>query len=493
MTTTPWLTAGLVLFCATVARSDEKDQPAKKPGAAAKGVEALVGNWVGTLTAPPGIELQMIFRVTKPEGKPVAATLDVPDQAAKGIPVDAVALEGDQATLGVKAIAGEFKGKLSEDGTSLVGKWKQGSLALPFNLKKVDVVPERRRPQVPKAPFPYKSEDVSYPSQATGVKLAATLTIPEGRGPFPAVLLITGSGPQDRDESLLGHKPFLVLADALTRRGIVVLRADDRGFGRSTGNFASATTDDFADDAQGGVAFLKTRPEVDRKAIGLAGHSEGGVIAPIVAARTPGDVAFIVLLAGTGVPGDQIVRRQGVDMLKAAGADEKTLDLQRRALDAILPVMLGGGDPKDLAAKIKAAIEPVFATLPEEERKSLADAVPVEATVARLNSPWMRHFLAFDPRPSLAKVKCPVLALNGELDMQVAARANLDGIAGALKSGGNDKLTTRTFPRLNHLFQTSQTGALSEYGRIEETMAPVVLEAVGDWILGQVGPAARSR
>ena len=465
-----------LLSATTTTTIPDEPKADRKSEAVARSVDSLLGNWVGTLSVPPGIELQMIYRVTKADGKPIAATLDVPDQGAKGIPVDTVGLEGEEATLGVKLIAGDFQGKLSADGSALVGRWKQGSLALPLTLKKVDRVPDRLRPQMPRPPFPYKTEDVTYPSKASGVKLAATLTIPEGKGPFPAVVFITGSGPQDRDESLLGHKPFLVLADALARRGIVTLRADDRGFGRSTGNFASATTEDFADDAQGGVEFLKGRPEVDPGRVGMIGHSEGGIVGPIVAARAPDDVAFLVLLAGTGLTGAEILRLQGVDLLKAAGADEKTLEIQGQALDAILPIVVAEEDPEELGAKIKAALDPILAKLSEAERKAQAEASPVEATVARLASPWMRHFLAFDPRPTLAKVRCPVLALNGELDMQVAAKANLESIARSIRSGGNEQVVTREFPKLNHLFQTCQTGALSEYGRIEETMAPVVLK-----------------
>jgi pimeloyl-ACP methyl ester carboxylesterase len=494
MSTIPWLTAGLVLFAASAAPViDDKGPQAKRPEAGSKGAEVLVGNWVGTLSVPPGFELQLVFRVARAEGKPAAATLDVPDQGAKGIPVDTLALDGDEATIGIKAIRGEFKGKRNEDGTAMVGKWTQGPITLPLTLKKVDVVPERRRPQMPKPPFPYKAEEVAYPSQADGVTLAGTLTLPEGQGPFPAVLLITGSGPQDRDESILGHKPFLVLADALTRRGIAVLRVDDRGFGRSTGNLATATTDDFADDVQGGVAFLRGRSEIDRKAIGLLGHSEGGIIAPIVAARAPGEVAFIVLLAGTGLPGAEIIRVQGIDTLKAAGADESTIALQRKAIAAILPIVMAETDPEALKAKLQAAMKPLIEELPEKDRKAMADAVSADALAGRLDNPWMRHFLAFDPRPTLARVKCSVLALNGELDTQVAYRPNLDEIARALKQGGNDQVTTRSFPKLNHLFQTCQTGAVSEYARIEETIAPEVLTVIGDWIKERTGPPRPAR
>jgi len=337
---------------------------------------------------------------------------------------------------------------------------------------------------VPKPPFPYREEEVAYDSKTPGVRIAGTLTLPPGPGPFPAVLLITGSGAQDRDESLLGHKPFLVLADDLTRRGIAVLRVDDRGTAKSTGNFAAATTFDFADDAQAGYEYLRTRKEIAPAKIGLVGHSEGGLIAPIVAARTP-EVAFIVLLAGPGLPGGDILAAQQALILRASGVSEAKIKEESAAITRMIAVVRETPDLKAAGAKIKAVRDEIAAALPEAERKALAESDPNGASLARLTTPWFRTFLLHDPRPTLAGVRCPVLAVNGELDLQVPCKDNLDAIAQALATGGNPRLTVRPMPGLNHLFQTCKTGAPSEYASIEETIAPAALKVIGDWIVEQ--------
>jgi pimeloyl-ACP methyl ester carboxylesterase len=355
-------------------------------------------------------------------------------------------------------------------------------VALPLTLRKVETVSERRRPQTPKPPFPYKVEEIAYASKAGGVRLAGTLTLPEGKGPFAAVVMITGSGPQDRDETIVGHKPFLVIADALTRRGIAVLRSDDRGFGRSTGDFASATTADFADDAEGGLIYLKMRPEIDARRIGLLGHSEGGVSGPMVAARVPKDVAFLVLMAGTGVSGETLSIAQQDSMLRAAGANEDDIKKTDDLLRKLLPTVLREKDPKVIDAKLRATVNTWLESLPESACKEIADQGIPAMVVGRLSSPWLRFFLALDPREVLHQVKCPVLAINGELDSQVDYRENLKGIAKALKDSGNHQVTTRSFPHLNHLFQACKTGALSEYARIEETVNPAALTTITDWV-----------
>ena len=262
--------------------------------------------WEGSLELPGRVKLRLVFHAAKTRTASSAATLDSPDQGAYGHKVDTAEIDNGSIRFGIKAIQGDYEGKLDEAGGSASGHWKQAGTSFPLDLKKVEKASEVRRPQMPKGPFPYVSEEVAYESRAEGVRIAGTLTLPEGDGPFPAALLISGSGPQDRDETLVGHKPFLVLADDLTRRGIAVLRVDDRGFGASTGDHASATTADFAEDVRGGVDFLKGRPKIDPDRIGLIGHSEGGLIAPIVASQSD-DVAFIVLMAGPGLPGDEIL------------------------------------------------------------------------------------------------------------------------------------------------------------------------------------------
>src|SRR5579863_8430699 len=268
------------------------------------------GTWMGSLETP-GMKLRVVFHIVNTEDG-LTATMDSPDQGMKGLPATSVTRTGSSLKIEAKSLNGVFDGKISADLSSIDGNWTQNGTTLPLNLKRTkdEAILEPRRPQVPAKPYPYREEEVSYENKVQNVILAATFTIPQGTGPFPAVLLITGSGPQDRDESLLGHKPFLILSDYLTRHGIAVLRADDRGTGKSTGDFSKGTTADFATDVEAGVAYLKTRVEVNPHKIGLIGHSEGGVIAPMVAVRHK-DVAYIVMMAGTGVPGDQVIVAQG--------------------------------------------------------------------------------------------------------------------------------------------------------------------------------------
>ena len=374
---------------------------------------------------------------------------------------------------------GAFEGKISADLTTIDGTYSWTGGALPLVVKRVKDAStlERRRPQNPVKPYPYREEQVSYVNKsAQGVTLAGTLTIPPGKGPFPAVLLIAGSGPNDRDETLLGHKPFLVLADYLTRKGITVLRVDDRGVGKSTGNrWPDATTADFATDAEAGVAYLKTRSEVDPHKIGLIGHSEGGLIAPMVAASDP-DVAFIVMMAGLGVPGDEVLLEQGVLISEAAGASPAAAEKAAAAR-------------RELFMLIKQ--EKDNALLEQELREKLAGQpeAQINVEIKAFTSPWFRYLIAYDPAPALRNVKCPVLAINGEKDLQVAPNQNLPAIRKALTEGGNQHVEIDELPSLNHLFQTAKTGPPTEYGEIEETMSPVAMEKIASWILMEPKPA----
>ncbi len=425
------------------------------------------GAWAGVLAAGP-MNLHLVFHIaTTPAG--LSATLDSLDQGAKGIPVSSVTRDKFNLKLEMKKLAAVMDGTISDDGTAISGTFTQAGNPLPLTLKRVkneaDLV--RRRPQEPVKPYPYSEEEVAYDNKAAEIKLAATLTIPPGKGPFPAVLLITGSGPQDRDESLMGHRPFLVLADYLTRQGIVVLRADDRGTAKSTGDFSSATTADFATDAEAGLAFLKTRGEVDSQKIGLLGHSEGGIIAPMVAARNS-NVAFIVMLAGTGVSGFDVLQTQVMLVAKSMGAGEEQVKKAGATQREILTVIQSGATESELRAKL------IEAGTPE---------VRADSQIKQLNSPWMRYFLTYDPSVALRKVHCPVLALNGAKDVQVSAPQNLPAIRAALEAGGNKNVETAELPGLNHLFQSAKTGSPGEYGSIEETMSPLVLEKIAAWIL----------
>jgi fermentation-respiration switch protein FrsA (DUF1100 family) len=431
------------------------------------------GAWLGTLEMNGGISLRVVFHIVNTDDG-LIATLDSPDQGVKGMPVTKVTRDGTTLKIEAQKIGGVFEGKIAADLLSITGVWTQGGGSFPLVLKPVknQAELELRRPQNPIRPYPYRDEDVSYDNKVQNVTLAATLTIPPGKGPFPAVVLITGSGPQDRDESLLGHKPFLVLSDYLTRRGIVVLRADDRGTAKSTGDFATATTADFATDTEAGIAYLKTRPEVDLHKIGLIGHSEGGVIAPMVAARNP-DVAFIVMMAGTGVRGDEILVAQ-----VQAIAESTDKSHEEAAQDA--------AHEREILMLIATEKDP--AALDKELKAKMAEQVPeaqAGAAIKTLTSPWFRYFIAYDPATALRHVTCPVLAINGEKDTQVPAKLNLPAIRKALEQAGNKHFEADELPGLNHLFQTAKTGSPSEYAQIEETISPVALDKITSWILQQ--------
>ncbi|HYT90756.1 MAG TPA: alpha/beta fold hydrolase [Gemmataceae bacterium] len=441
----------------------------------------LDGYWVGPIKLGP-VELRVVAKFTKKKDGTLGGTLDSPDQGAKDIPIDEVTFKDPDLRFEVKSVKGVFEGKFKEDGTELVGRWKQGNLDVPLTLKRQDKPLVIVRPQEPKRPYPYLDEEVSYENKKAKVKFAGTLTLPKGKGPFPAVLLITGSGPQNRDEELLGHKPFLILADHLTRQGIAVLRVDDRGVGGSTGDTMQSTTADFAEDALAGVAYLKGRKEINPKQIGLLGHSEGGVVAPLAASQSK-DIAFIVLLAGTGLVGEEILRMQTQLILKVNGADEKTRTVQKSLLDLMLKLVK---QEKDNAAALKAFDKlwpEIVAKLGDDQKKVDKVEALAKKQFEGFLSPWFRHFIAHDPRLALRKVACPVLALNGELDLQVPAKENLAAIGKALKEAGNKDVTLKEFPSLNHLFQTCKTGSPTEYASIEETMAPVVLRTISEWIL----------
>ena len=430
------------------------------------------GAWMGPLDLG-SVTLRVVFHITNTEDG-LIATLDSPDQGVKDMPTTSVTRAGTNLKIEIKGIGGVFEGKISADLSSIDGTFTQLGAAHPLVLKKVkdQAELEIKRPQVPVKPYPYHEEEVSYDNKAQNVTLAATLTIPQGKGPFPAVVLITGSGPQDRDESLMGHKPFLILSDYLTRHGIAVLRADDRGTAKSTGDFKAATTADFATDTEAGIAYLKTRSEVDPHKIGLIGHSEGGVIAPMIAARNK-DVAFIVMMAGTGVPGDQILPAQGEAIEIASGKDPK-----EAAKNAV--------KEKEMLALVET--EKDQAVLEKKLREKMQGDTPdaqIGMAITQLTSPWFRYFLTYDPAIALRKVTCPVLVLNGSLDKQVLPDQNLPAIRKALAEAGNKHAEIDELPGLNHLFQTAKTGAVSEYAQIEETMSPAALDKMATWIAKQ--------
>jgi len=445
---------------------------------------SIEGIWQGKLKVP-GTELRIVFKISKNPDGTLTATLDSPDQGVTGIPVEEVIFEDNTLRLEVKSAGAVFEGKVSEDFLVIEGEWKQSGGVFPLTVKRVDKAIEILRPQVPKKPYPYTEEEVAYENKEAGITLAGTLTLPPGKGPSPAVLLISGSGPQDRNETIYNHHPFLVLADYLTRQGIAVLRVDDRGVGESTGDFSQATSVDFASDVLAGIEYLKTRKEINPEQIGLIGHSEGGLIAPMVAVKSP-DVAFIILMAGTGLTGEEILYLQGALISRAMGVSEEDIAKNRQFNEKIFSLIKEEKDKKTIEEKLRQMFMEDWAELNEEEKSRIGDPeVFLEAQLKSLLSPWLKFFLTYDPKPTLNKVKCPVLAINGEKDLQVPPKENLSAIEEALKVGGNQNYTIKELPGLNHLFQTAQTGLPAEYAKIEETISPVALKIISDWILEQ--------
>jgi len=439
----------------------------------------LTGIWQGKLSFS-GTNLRIVFHFQK-NGVGYRATMDSPDQSANGIPCGDPVIAQNEVTIPIPAVKGEYKGRLGDDGKTMTGTWTQGMTKIPLNLEKVDKPSEVRRPQTPKPPFPYRTEDVAAINAKANVILAGTLTLPPGKGPFPAVVLITGSGPQDRDESLMGHRPFAVLADFLTRRGIAVLRYDDRGVGKSTGVFGTATSFDFADDAQAAAEYLTKRKDIDVKRIGLMGHSEGGLIAPIVAARDP-RIAYIVLMAGPGLPGDQVITKQSQAIGGVTGTNPtdqaKNAEISARVLEAIK----SNATTEEVIAKTKDDFKLAWEIMPVASRTEFPTAEAlVDGQLKVLLTPWFRTFLRFDPRPTLTRVRVPVLVLNGSKDLQVDAESNVPAVTKALRSNGNRAVTVKVLPNLNHLFQWTATGSPAEYSTIETTLDPSFLKVVGEW------------
>ncbi len=439
--------------------------------------DRVVGHWEGHIEIPGqplAVKVDLTIKDTDWSG-----TIDIPVQSAEGLPLSEIHVEEDDEGVNVKFSIRGVPGNPTFDGqlqkAVISGTFSQGIAKFDFRLSR-EVVPDPVRPQEPKPPFPYQIEEVVF--QNGVVSLAGTLTIPPSAGPFPAVLLISGSGLQDRDETVFGHKPFWVLADYLSRAGIAVLRVDDPGIGASTPHPEPPTTADFATDVEAGVAFLKQDDRIG--SVGLIGHSEGGLVASIVASRRD-DVDFVVLMAGPGVPGAELLRKQNERIFDAMGiAGERKQNLLT-LLERLFTTLTSDMAEDEMRQGVDEIVRQQFEIngVPREQH----DETQVQAAVDQALNPWMRYVLSFDPRPALAAIKVPVLALNGELDVQVDAEQNLTAIIAAFEKGGNQNVTVHRLPKHNHLFQRAETGLINEYAAIEETISPEVLDLIRDWVL----------
>ncbi len=439
----------------------------------------ISGQWNGALKVQ-GIQLRLVINISK-TADGYSATMDSPDQGVKGIPIAQTTFENSILKFAIPSATIEYIGELSED--EFTGTFKQNGQEFQMNLSR-NAIEEvvAKRPQEPVKPYSYYSEEVTFQNEKANISLAGTLTIPKTEGNFPVVILISGSGPQNRDEELLDHKPFLVLSDYLTKNGVAVLRYDDRGVEKSTGNFNAATSADFATDVESAIAYLKTRKEINKKKIGLIGHSEGGLIAPMVASKSK-EVAFIVLLAGPGIPGNELLLLQKELIERAMGVSEAEIKEGLESNAKLFDVVIQSVDIQKLKVDLTTKLNEMFANNPSTEiPNGMTKEQFIAMQVDQIASPWMEYFIKYNPKLALEKVKCPVLALNGEKDLQVPPKENLAAIKNALHKGGNKNVTTKELPNLNHLFQECETGAPAEYGTIEQTFAPIALEEIKNWI-----------
>jgi fermentation-respiration switch protein FrsA (DUF1100 family) len=444
----------------------------------------ITGQWNGALNIQ-GMQLRLVFHIEQTDDG-YQSTMDSPDQGATGIPVAETTFADSTLNISAPNLGLTYEGKW--DGEKISGTFRQSGLEMPLELTREEVEEQvLNRPQEPQPPFPYHVEEVTFANAEAGIELAGTLTLPKKKGKFPAVILVSGSGPQNRDEELLGHKPFLVLADFLTRNGIAVLRYDDRGVGESGGDFSTATSEDLASDAASAVAYLRSRKEFKKQEVGIMGHSEGGLIAPMVAVESD-ELDFIVLLAGPGLDGGDIIVKQSALIARAEGASEEEVAVSSTINQDIMDLTRKAKDTASLSQEITEYLRKAIAENPVIEEQAGEDPEGfINIILQRMVNPWMLYFVQYDPAPTLEKVEIPTLALIGEKDLQVPAQANLAAIEAAFARGGHaDQLTAKELPGLNHLFQECETGAPSEYSVIEQTFAPAALEEILNWIRQQV-------
>ena len=452
----------------------------------------MAGIWEGYLTVNATRTVHVVVKIRKDDKEGWISTLDDPDRNVKGVPCDLTTQTGDSILISVAIAKAKYEAKYITASDSMTGFWTQGKFHAPLTLKKVEHVTQLIRPQTPLPPYNYITEDIEYDNPDKSVHFGATFTKPYGPGKFPVALLITGSGQQDRDETILSHKPFAVIANYLTLRGVAVLRVDDRGMGKTKGDLSKATSKDFAQDAMASLDYLKTRQDIDTQKIGLIGHSEGGMIAPMIATQRK-DVAFIVMLAGPGIKIIDAMTLQNIDLIKSAGVSPKEAEtygtFYKKLVQTLLEEKLAAAATGKATDLIKAWQKEVGDTL-VLHTTGITDGVTmnnyINAMVTTIKNPWYDFFLRYDPTPNLQKLQIPILALNGAKDLQVASQPNLTAIQLALTKAGNKDVTTQELPNLNHLFQTCKKCTIAEYGELQETFSPDALKIMGDWISQRV-------
>jgi pimeloyl-ACP methyl ester carboxylesterase len=459
----------LLLLAGCASTPTPPPPPPPPPAPVTPTVESTTGEWAGRIGVP-GAPVEIGIRLTAENGK-LRGEIDIPAQAIKAMPLSDVLLEGRELSFRLPDMGGDawFRGTFETDGKSIPGAFTQFGQSFPLVLRPG---PAAGRPQEPRPPFPYRAEDVKYPGQ--GVDLAGTLTTPQGPGPFTAVLLLTGSGAQNRDEELFGHKPFLLLADILTRAGYAVLRVDDRGVGGSTGSLYDSNYDQLTGDAAAGVEFLRGRPEINRDRIGVLGHSEGGYLAPLVAQRTP--IAFAIMIAGPAATGEDVLVAQNQLLLEAAGAPPEVVSDQIAYVRTLVALLRAEDYQRARSLAVRQLVSQAVGLPPEQQ----PTPEQVEAQVAATVNPYYRSWAVHDPAPALQALRVPVLAVFGGADLQVSAGQNEPLMRSLLSQ--NPDTTVRTLLGLNHLMQPATSGGLDEYASIDTTIDPSALELVRSWL-----------
>lgn len=443
-------------------------------------LKSVVDVWTGAIEIMGrSIGISMTF---KTKGGELKATIDIPEQNATALTLNNVRYDSSKVHCELPAGPGLaiFDGSVAGD--SIKGTFTQAGTAGIFHLGRGGPATTKEETE---ELVPYERKEVVFYNDS--IKFAGTLTLPPTKGPHPAVVMITGSGPQNRDEELFGFKPFKIIADHFTRMGIAVLRYDDRGVGGSGGSTMQSTTADFANDALAAIHFLQSRSDINPKQIGLCGHSEGGIVAPLAASQSR-DVAFIICIAGTGVDGKTLLLAQEEAIMRADSASEEKIQKALKSNKRIFELIVSGNNLDEVRKEFRASVIEQMNSMTEAQRKAVTNEeefirTGVEARVASLQSPWFKFFLTYDPALALKKVKCPILALFGELDTQVPAELNKKAMESVLKKGGTKDYTFKVIPRADHLFLSAKTGSPSEYASLKKEFAPGFLDTMSDWIL----------
>ncbi len=440
----------------------------------------ISGKWLGTLNIMNN-KLRVGFTIERRDTIYISK-MDSPDQNAFDLPTNKTSFINSKLEIAASGLGVNYEGVL--EGDSINGTFKQGGISFPLILKRNEK-PMFNRPQEPQSPFPYKSEEVTFENKKDNITLAGTLTMPNTNGIFPAVILIAGSGPNDRDENILGHKPFLVIADYLTKNGFAVLRYDKRGVGSSKGDFKLATIDDFTADAKSAIDFLKNNSKIDKKQIGVIGHSEGGIVASMLAANNKKDIAFVVLMASPGISGIEIIMKQNEISMQQSGMEVENIERIQKMNREIFENMLDWENTEINRNDLRDRLRQLWEQLPILIKLQQKKEVFVRNQFNAIVLPGYRSFLKSQPEKFIQKISAPVLAVNGEKDMQVDSQENLSAIKNALEKEGKFKHEIKSYPDLNHLFQECETGQADEYGKIEQTISPQVLEDITNWLKKQ--------